>query len=60
MLLELFAGSVLALGIGVLVMLIVVAVSRILFGDMRREITRVRELQARLRGNEVGDSDGRI
>lgn len=59
MVLELFAGSILALGIGVLVVLIVV-VSRILRGDMRREITRARELHARLRGNKAGVSDGRF
>ena len=57
---ELFAGSVMALGIGVLVVLIATVVSRYLLADVRREIARVRELHARLCGNKAGVSDGRI
>ncbi|NNA93384.1 hypothetical protein [Pseudomonas gessardii] len=60
MVLELFAGSLMALGIGMLVVLIVLVVSRYLLADARREIVRVRELHARLCGTEAGDSDGRI
>lgn len=60
MVLELFAGSILALGIGVLVVLIVVLVSRYLLADARREFALVRELHVCLRGNEAGVSDGRI
>lgn len=58
--LELFAGSVMALGIGLLVVLMVIVVSKSLLADARREIARVRELHARLFSNQVGDSDGRI
>lgn len=53
-------GECLAQGIGVLVVLIVIVVSRYLLADARREIARVRELHARLCSTGMGDSDGRI